>query len=485
MDKSNAFVLGVDLGTQGVRSMVVTLTGKVVVEERETLASSHREGEIFEQDPKEWVERVDACVARLLQKFLGMGYRKEALLALSCDSTSGTVVAVDESGNVLRPAIMYNDSRAKEESSLVNNVATSFCEKMGYRFDPSFALCKVLWMKRHEPQLFEKTRYFLHAADYLVGILTGEWGISDISNSLKMGYDLLDQAWPPFIEKNLGIPVAKLPKVFMTGEIVGELHPRWKEKWGCSQMKVVAGATDGTASFYASGVERVGDISSTLGTTLVIRSISERHIKDPKGRVYCHLHPEGLWLPGGASNTGGECLNRFFPGVDFSEWDERVKDLSLPTTLLVYPLVRQGERLPFANPSAQFFKVGEEENPLAFYAACLEGVGYIERYSFELLESLGANTITRVFSSGSGAKSTIWNQIRANILNRPISLPATLESAMGSCIIAASPFLGGLRQAARDMVEIITTTDPQPEQVCRYEEKYRHFLEECQKRGYC
>ncbi|MCX7668131.1 MAG: FGGY-family carbohydrate kinase, partial [Atribacterota bacterium] len=182
---------------------------------------------------------------------------------------------------------------------------------------------------------------------------------------------------------------------------------------------------------------------------------------------------------------GGECLNYFFPGIDFFEWDEQVKHLSLPTSLLVYPLTRQGERLPFASSKAQFFKVGEEENPLTFYAACLEGVGYIERYSFEVLESLGANPIQRVFSSGSGAKSAIWSQVRANILNRPIKRPSTLESAMGSCIVAASPFLGGLRRAAQDMVQIIATIDPQPQEAQRYEEKYQCFLQECQKRGYC
>jgi len=484
MDRDHTFVLGIDLGTQGVRSMIADLRGRVIVEEKEGLSSSRLEGEIFEQDPAEWVRKVDVCVSRALEKFFGSGHPKEALLALSCDSTSGTVVMVDEEGQVLRPAIMYNDSRAKQEAMLVNAVAAPFCDKMGYRFDPSFALCKVLWIKKHEANLFEKTRYFLHAADYLVGVLTGEWGMSDISNSLKMGYDLVDLRWPEFIEKDLGIPVAKLPTVHITGEIVGEINSFWAEKWGCSRLKVVAGATDGTASFYASGAESVGDVSSTLGTTLVVRSISERRVKDQRGRVYSHLHPQRFWLPGGASNTGGECLNHFFPAIDLSEWDERVKSLRLPTSLLVYPLVRRGERLPFANPQAQFFKVGEEKEPLEFYAACLEGVGYVERYSFELLESLGANPVQRVFSSGSGTKSFIWNQIRADILNRPVKLPATLESAMGACIIAASPFLGGVSSATQDMVTIVTTIEPRPREASWYEEKYRSFVEECRKRGY-
>jgi sugar (pentulose or hexulose) kinase len=485
MERDKVFVLGIDLGTQGVRSLVVNLRGKIVAEEKEGPFSSHLEGEIFEQDPEEWVQKVEVCVSKVLRKFADCGYSPEAILALSCDSTSGTVLLVDKEGRALHPAIMYNDSRAREEASFVNSVAKTFCDKMGYRFDPSFALCKVLWVKRHKMELFEKTSYFLHAADYLMGVLTGEWGISDISNSLKMGYDLIDLQWPEFIERELHIPVAKLPKVFMTGEAIGELNAYWSKKWGCPRLKVVAGATDGTASFYASGVERVGDISSTLGTTLVIRGISERQIKDPQGRVYCHLHPEGFWLPGGASNTGGECLNHFFPGIDFSEWDERVKNLPLPTTLLVYPLVRQGERLPFAHSQARFFKVGQEKSSLEFYAACLEGVGYVERYSFELLESLGANPVQRVFSSGSGTRSLVWSQIRADILNRPIKLPSTPESAMGSCIVAAAPLLGGLRSAAQDMVTIVTTVDPRPQEASRYEEKYRLFVEECHKRGYC
>jgi glycerol kinase len=230
MERDKVFVLGIDLGTQGVRSLIVNLRGKIVAEEKEGPFSSHLEGEIFEQDPEEWVQKVEVCVSKVLRKFADCGYSPEAILALSCDSTSGTVLLVDKEGRALHPAIMYNDSRAREEASFVNSVAKTFCDKMGYRFDPSFALCKVLWVKRHKMELFEKTSYFLHAADYLVGVLTGEWGISDISNSLKMGYDLIDLQWPEFIERELHIPVAKLPKVFMTGEVIGELLAPWRSQ---------------------------------------------------------------------------------------------------------------------------------------------------------------------------------------------------------------------------------------------------------------
>jgi len=401
----DTFVLGIDLGTQGVRAMVANLRGEVIVEEKEDIRFSLQEGRRFEQDPREWWEKTERCVAKTLAAFSALGYPLTSLRAISCDSTSGTVVPVDAQGQPLMHALMYNDSRAQEEAHIVNEAAQDFTERLGYRFDPSFALCKVLWLKRNLPEIFEKAAYFLHPTDYLVGHLTGVFGISDISNTLKMGYDLMEKRWPSFIEEKLGIPLQKLPKVVKSGEVIGTLSLSLARTWGLSpQTFVVSGATDGTAAFYASGATRPGDVSSTLGTTLVVRSISEHHVKDPLGRVYCHLHPEGFWLPGGASNTGGECLTHFFPEANLAEWDERVALLSLPTGLVVYPMVRKGERFPFAHPEAEFFSLGERKDDLEFYAACLEGVGYVERYGFELLERLGATRIQRVFVSGSGAK---------------------------------------------------------------------------------
>ncbi|WP_406616532.1 FGGY-family carbohydrate kinase [Candidatus Caldatribacterium sp.] len=478
-------VLGIDLGTQGVRAMIATLKGEVVAEEKEPIEFSLQEERRFEQDPMEWWEKTKRCITKALTLLDSLGYSRESLRALSVTSTSGTIIPVDTLGTPLMNALMYNDSRAQEEASFVNEVAHDFTKRLGYCFDPSFALCKVLWIRQNLPEVFDKTALFLHPTDYLLGHLTGHWGVSDISNTLKMGYDLMENRWPSFIEK-LGIPSEKLPRVVVkSGEIVGTLRSSLAREWHLSpKLLVTAGATDGTAAFYASGAERPGDASSTLGTTLVVRSISERHIKDPRGRVYCHLHPKGFWLPGGASNTGGECLSHFFPKENLASWDEKVAQLPLPSPLLVYPLIRKGERFPFAHPHAEFFVVGERKTDLEFYAACLEGVGYVERYGFELLETLGATKIQRVFVSGSGSKSAIWRRIRANIANLPLYLPKFPDAAMGACIMAACPLFGDISQAIQSMVHIVAQEDPEKNLATRYEEQYHRFKEECQKRGY-
>ncbi len=485
MKKQEPLFLGIDLGTQGVRCLVSSSQGEIVAEGKGKISHIYREGEQFEQEPEEWWEVTTQALRETLRCLREEGKDPSSIQALSCDSTSGTVLALDREGRPLSRAIMYNDGRAKEEAEIINREATSFIERLGYQFGASFALSKVLWWKRNNPELFDKAHLFLHAADFIVGKLIGEWGVSDTSNSLKMGYDLIDFKWPSFIENRLGIPISKLPRVVNPGEIVGNLRPQMAQELGLSpNCEVVAGCTDGTASFLASGATQPGDVSCALGTTLVIRSISYQLIKDPQGRIYCHRHPEGYWLPGGASNTGGECLEVYFPGENYPMWDEKISQENLPTSLLVYPLTRRGERLPFASGEASFFQIGKEKNREEFYTACLEGVGYIERLSLELLESLGADPITRVFASGGGSRSSIWRKIRANILNRPIFLAQTTESAFGSCILSASPFWGKISRAVQEMVHLSDEEKPYSFLSFLYEERYQAFLVECKKRGY-
>ncbi len=479
-------VVGIDVGTQGVRCVASDLKGNILAESREPITRSWLEGVFFEQDPEEWWDRTSVCLKRLLYRLHQKDIKNTSIKALAVDSTSGTVIPVDEKGRILRKAIMYNDTRAKEEASLINQLAKSFTEGLGYKFGASFALSKVLWIKKNEPSIFEKARFFIHPTDFINAKLTGEWGVSDISNCLKMGYDLVNDCWPEFIEKDLGIPLYKLPRVILTGEIIGEVSAGVAEELGLSpKTLVVAGATDGTAAFYASGANSLGDLSSTLGTTLVLRGISKSLIRDPLGRVYCHRHPEGTWLPGGASNTGGECLQKLFPGEDYQAWDRKVsRSVSLPTRIVFYPLMREGERLPFSCQEARSFKIGEEKDREELYAACLEGVGYVERFAIKLLEKLGVDKIERIFASGSGAKSELWCKIRASISALPLYVPASAEAAMGACVIASTQHWGGINRAVREMIRIRRVFEPEPALQAIYQEKYACFVEECEKRGY-
>lgn len=480
---SEEVVAAIDVGTQAARCLIVDLAGNVLASGVEPVRDPRRalpDG-WAEQDPEEWW-RATCAACRAAMAGWGDGHAG-AIAAVAVDSTSGTVVPVDGRSAPLRRALMYNDVRAIEESETVQSAGEQVAGKLGYSFQPSFALPKVLWIKRHEPDVFSHTACFLHAADLIVSRLSGGAFASDTSNALKSGYDLIDGEWPPFIEDRLGIPLSLFPQVMTPGQPVATVSAEAAEQTGLpAGAKIVAGCTDGTAAFIASGAADPGDVNTNLGTTLVVRAVSEQLIHDPEGRVYSHLHPEGWWLPGGASSSGGEVVLQTFGSR--AEALERDVPKHLPTDLLVYPLARTGERLPFVDAEATGFVVGLPTSDAEHLAAMMEGGGYLERWIFEVLEDLGTTELQNVYVTGGAAKSETWLSVRASILGLQLQRPAVAESAFGAAILAASGKLGGVSVATRAMVRPDVTIDPDPGLQAAYEERYLRFRGACAARGY-
>jgi xylulokinase len=483
------YVLGLDVGTQGARAVICDRDGSIIAQAVEPFASPESIELLppgyAEQDPANWWEAASSCLRGVVEELGEAGLSARDIKAIAVDSTSGTIVPLDKSGAPLRPAIMYNDARATAEAEECNSAGKALTEKLGYRFTSAFALPKILWVKRSEPAVFEQTSGFAHAADFIVSRLTGSFRVSDTSNALKTGYDLLDRRWPEFIQSDFGIPLFLLPQVVSPGLTIGVVSEDAARETGLAPgTPVVAGVTDGTAGFLASGAVKVGDWNSTIGTTLVVRSVSTHLIKDPQGRIYCHAHPEGCWLPGGASNVGAECLAKLFHGRNLDEMNGYVPQYS-PTSLIVYPLVRTGERLPFVNPNAEGFIMGEPRDSRDLYTAYLEGVGYVERWCLDLLSELGAEVGDTVYTTGGGAKSPEWMQVRSSILNRRVVRPQITECAVGTAAVAASKVLfTDLTSAVQAMVKPGEMVEPDPFKVDVYEERYRAFREACARRGY-
>jgi len=305
MRKKIAF-LGIDLGTTGIRAILTDERGTILSVQTAGIEGSlvkTADTRASEQDPHCW----EIALFTVLKKIF-TEERDYQLKAVTVDSTSGTIIPIDKHCRPLYNALLHNDVRAQEESRYI-------CESTGLKVKPSFALSKILWLKKNKPDIFTKTFKFIHAADFLKGLLTGDFETTDFSNAVKTGYDLAQYKWPISISTVLGLPPDKFPKVVKTGEIFGELRLKLREELHLTEkVQVVAGATDSTTSFYSSGAEKIGDWNTTLGTVLGIRGISTEFIEDPEGLLYAHRHPEGYWLPGAASNTGGEALRLFFAG---------------------------------------------------------------------------------------------------------------------------------------------------------------------------
>jgi xylulokinase len=480
--------LGIDIGTQGVRVICCDQTGNVVAGGSHAFGPNVNVAQLptgwSEQYPDIWWELVIASLADTLAGIKAAGYHLNDLSAISVDSTSGTILPVDINGIPLHPALMYNDSRATEEADLCNQAGQELCNALGFRFASSFALPKILWLLQNEPHIMAKAHKVIHAADYIVGKLTGNYTISDYSNALKTGYDLINLKWPDFIENKLAIDIALLPDIKRPGDVIGTVNRQCSVDTGLPEgCRVVAGLTDGSAGFLAAGASRVGEWNSTVGTTLVIRGVSERLIADPLGRLYCHLSPDGHWLPGGAGNVGGECLAKVFPGADYKSLDRNALELS-PTGISVYPLVRKGERFPFVDTSAQGFVAGENIPNNILYTAYLEGVAFVERWCYELVESLGAPVGNVIYTTGGGAKSPEWMQIRADVMQRELVRPLVTESAMGAAIVAASrTYFSNCSEALTAMVKMDLRVSPRPGNKEAYESAYAAFRNECKLRG--
>lgn len=479
--------LGLDIGTQGVRALAVTLDGCVVAEAsrafRGEVAAAARTGH-FEQDPRVWREALFAVLREAMRGVLTQGYAADDIVALSATGTSGTLCLVDAEGEPVAPALMYSDMRG--EVATVRAAGQAWEQTMGTQFSASFALCKLAWVQRHCPEWLERARWALSPTDLALGWLSGVWGLSDWTNMLKSGYDVTQQAWPPFIEASLGLPVHKLPRVQAPGAVLGAVSPEVAAATGLAPRTVVAsGATDGNASQLASGAVSLGDWNSTLGTTLVLKGVSDRLIRDPLGRVYCHLHPDGAaWLPGGASNTGGEALTQRFGDARLAALDAPALARS-PTDLIVYPLARRGERFPFHAPQAEGFVLGDAPDEVTLCAAHLEGLAYVERLAYETVQALGAAVGDVIHAVGGATQSRAGLQIRADVLERCLRVPAVPSGAMGAAILAARACaFASVAEAARAMVRMQLEIEPRNALTAAYHERYQRFLAACRERGY-
>lgn len=475
-------LIGIDVGTSGVRGLAVHENGAVAASASSPLpASTAPQPGWAEQRAEDWWQGVRE-VLHELALHLPDGV---PVAGMAVASTSGTLLPVSHDGAALSPAIMYNDNRAAEESAFLNDAGAELTDSLGYRFNSSFALSKILWLKRNQPRLYERAHVFAHAADYLVSRLTGVVGVTDTSNVLKTGYDLLNNRWPGFLE-TVGLDAGRMPRVVQCGTAIGTLTETAAAETGLPKgIRVFAGASDGTAGFLASGAVEDGEFNSTLGTTLVLKGVADGIVRDPLGRIYCHAHPSGKWLPGAASNVGGEWIQKRFNVNELDALDQMAVQL-IPTSLIAYPLERTGERFPFIHPDAKGFLIGTPRMQADVFAACMEGVAFVERWAYEILADLGCPAGERIYGTGGGSRSDVWMQLRADILGKSFIRPRESEPAFGMAVLAASAALdeGDLAAATRRMVCSERVFEPETTLRERWSEKYGEFRAACRERGY-
>ncbi|ACI51945.1 carbohydrate kinase FGGY [Gluconacetobacter diazotrophicus PA1 5] len=419
---AEAAALGIDLGTSGVRAAVLDARGNVLAVEGARFAVLGAA-----DAPAVWWRALADTLGTLRARLPLDGVR-----SVTVDGTSGTLVAIDQAGSVIGPASMYH-ARAADAAVLarIDDLAPPDSPARG----AGSPLARAVDMARRPG-----VRAILHQADWIAGRLRGRFDATDANNALKTGADPDALAWPDWVG-GAGLAPGLLPAIHLPGTPLGPVGAEAAALGLPPGAVVHAGTTDGCASFLATGADRAGDAVTALGSTLVVKLLSDVKVDAAAYGIYSH-RIGGRYLVGGASNTGGAVLLALFGADRLAALTAALRP-DRPTGLEYYPLLRPGERFPVSDPA---FPPRLEPRPAddgVFFQGVLEGMAMIEATGYARLEQLGATTLRSVRTVGGGAANAGWTALRQARIGVPF-LPSVSEDA---CVGAARLGLfGGLSE---------------------------------------
>jgi D-ribulokinase len=418
-----ALFLGIDVGTSGVRACAIDGAERVVGAASVPLPAPRQDGAAIDQGPGHWWRGTFEAI-----RALGRSVNLKNVQRVAVDGTSGTLLLTDSIGRPFSPGLMYNDARATAEAARIKAIAPAESGAHG----PTAALAKLLYLLG--TGIDGEACHALHQADWIAGRLANRYGISDENNALKLGYDPVTRSWPDWIA-TLGIPLTLLPDVLVPGATIGPINPTFAASLGLPETAIIcAGTTDGVASFIATRASAPGDAVTALGTTLVLKLLSDKPIFAPAQGVYSHRLGD-RWLAGGASNSGGGALLAHFDAERMAELTPLL-DPARPTGLDYYPLPKPGERFPISDPQLAPRVTPRPADDAQFFQGLLEGIAAIEGLAYQALRDLGAPALQRVISIGGGARNAAWTAIRQRILGVPVSVAEETEASFGTALLA-------------------------------------------------
>ncbi len=410
------YYLGIDFGTSGARAIAINQE-KAIVSEVKYLFNNSATDHLAEV----WQRALYSLLEQIL-----IDIRKQ-IKAIAINGTSSTVLLCDRSGNLLDHPILYNDARGVAVVEQIRNIAPA----NHVVISATSSLAKLLWWQKQA--VFSQAAYFLHQADWLSFLLHGKLGISDYHNALKLGYDVENFCYPDWLQ-NLSCSDL-LPHIVTPGTAIAEILPDISDRFSLpNDCLVCAGTTDSIAAFLASGASQPGEAVTSLGSTLVLKLLSETKVENSSYGIYSH-RLGNLWLTGGASNTGGAVLKHFFTDEELVTLSQQINP-NLASPLEYYPLLTKGDRFPVNNPNLLPQLEPRPDDPVEFLHGLLESMARIEALGYQRLQELGASKLTRVYRAGGGAKNTVWSSICQRHLQIPVIPALYTEAAYGTALLS-------------------------------------------------
>ncbi len=471
--------IGIDLGTSAVKLLLMAADGRIerVVSKEYPLYFPHPGWS--EQKPQDWW---DAVVEGLRE--LAADCDKTQVAGVSFGGQMHGLVILDEKDEVIRPAILWNDGRTTKETDYLNETIGK--EKLSkYTANIAFAgftAPKILWVKEKEPENFARIRKIMLPKDYIAYKLCGTFctDVSDASGMLL--FDVEHKCWSKEMMEICGVTQEQLAKIYESAQTVGTLKPEVAAQTGLPEMvKVIAGAGDNAAAAVGTGTVGDGRCNISLGTSGTIFISSDKFGVDKNNALHAFAHADGHYHLMGCMLSAASCNKWWMEDIigttDYGKEQEAIGKLG-ENNIYFLPYL-MGERSPLNDPYARgaFIGLSMDSTRADMTQAELEGVAFAIRDSFEVARSLGIR-IERSKICGGGAKSPLWRKIIANVLNIKIDRIESEEGpGYGGAMLAAVGCgeFASVEEAAKKLVKIIDTVEPEPELAAKYEEKYRKF----------
>ncbi len=409
--------LGIDFGTSGARAIAIDAEKTIVARGQYPFTDSGADSGAIA-----WQKALFAIIEQIPQPI------RRQIKAIAIDGTSATVLLCDARGNPIDTPILYNDGRGVAILETIRAIAP----RAPVVLSATSSLTKLYWWSQQP--VFSQAVYFLHQADWLAYLLHGKLGISDYHNALKLGYDVEKLVYPDWL---YNLPFAHLlPQVFPPGTPVGEVTKEISNRLGlASNCLVCTGTTDSIAAFLASGASQPGEAVTSLGSTLVLKLLSQTKVEDSRYGIYSH-RLGNLWLTGGASNTGGAVLKHFFSEAELTSLSQQIEP-DKESLLDYYPLLQKGDRFPINDPNLLPRLEPIPSDRVEFLHGLLESIARIETLGYQRLQQLGANKLIKVYAAGGGAKNPVWQVIRQRHLQVPVVPSLNTEAAYGTALLAS------------------------------------------------
>lgn len=482
---SKEYFLGIDISTTGSKALLMDDHGQVaaVASSPHTLQTPRPLWS--EQDPAEWWNAAAMAILQVLDK---ANIRGESVAAIGLTGQMHGLVLLDESGNVLRPAILWNDQRTQEQCDEIHNRVgkDKFIRITGNLALTGFTAPKILWVAQNEPEVYARARHVLLPKDYIRYMLTGEYAMDKADGAGTVLFDLRSRDWSDEILSALDIPRSWMPPTFEGPVFTGQVTSIAAELTGLQAgTPVVAGGGDQSAQAVGVGAVRPGVVALTVGTSGVVFATTPNALIEPQGRLhaFCHAVP-GMWHFMGVMLSAAGSLQWYrdtlAPGIDFNELLREAGSVPAGCEGLLFLPYLSGERTPHADPLARGAWIGLtlRHGRGHLTRAVIEGVSFGLKDSFTLIQKAGLGKIDQVRASGGGVKNTLWRQILASVMETELVTVNTTEGAAFGAALLAGVGAGvweTVPSACDASIKVDKRVLPDPAQVEAYRNSYPQF----------